>query len=68
MNDLFAVLDEKKIKLPENITKLLKECKSLTVFNTTNELAVASTNGIENKELPFGEFQRNTRSVAAVAQ
>lgn len=50
MKDLFSVLDQKNIHLPDTMSKLIKECKSLTVFNTTEELAIASTNGIENKE------------------
>lgn len=50
MNDLFNVLKEKNISLPENIASLLKDCKSLTVFNTTEELADAATNGKQNVE------------------
>lgn len=48
MRDLFAELEKKNIKLPENTEDLLRSCKSLTVFDTTVELANASTNGKEN--------------------
>lgn len=50
MEDLFKVLEKKGISLPANIASLLKESKSLSVFNTTEELAAASTNGKENPE------------------
>lgn len=48
MENLVNVLKEKKINLPDNIAELLNECKNYTVYNTTEELADASTNGIEN--------------------
>ena len=50
MNNLLKILEEKNIQLPENIYDVLTNCKSLTVFDTTNELADASTNGKENDE------------------
>ncbi len=50
MNNFFKILEEKNIQLPENISDILKNCKSLAVFNTTDELADASTNGRENDE------------------
>ncbi len=50
MSDLFKILEEKNIQLPENVASLLAECKSLAVFGTTNELAEASTNGLQNNE------------------
>jgi hypothetical protein len=50
MDSLFKILSEKNIQLPGNVTDVLKECKSLTVFNTTDELADASTNGKQNNE------------------
>lgn len=50
MKNLFNILEEKKINLPSNISDVLKNCKSLSVFNTTEELAVAATNGKENNE------------------
>ena len=50
MENLFRVIEEKNIILPNNIERLLKECKSLTVYNTTDELAEAATNGKENIE------------------
>ncbi len=50
MNKLFTILEEKNIYLPENIKTVLQECKSLSVFNTTLELADAATNGKDNPE------------------
>ncbi len=50
MNKLFSILEEKNIQLPENIQSVLKECKSLTIFNSTVDLAEAATNGKENSE------------------
>lgn len=50
MNNLLTVLKEKNIILPDNILNVLKGCKSYTVYNTTEELADAATNGKENIE------------------
>ena len=50
MKDLFTLLEENSISLPENITTLLQTCKKLSVFNTTDELSIAATNGKENVE------------------
>ncbi len=50
MEELFNVLKSKNISLPANINSLLKEAKSVTFFNTTEELANASTNGKHNAE------------------
>ncbi len=50
MNNLFIILKEKNITLPDNITQLLKSCKSFSVFNSTDELADAATNGRANVE------------------
>ncbi len=50
MNKLFGVLEEKNIQLPENIISVLQECKSLSVFDSTLELADAATNGKDNSE------------------
>jgi hypothetical protein len=50
MTEMFKVLKEKNIVLPDKVTGLLESCKSYFVFNTTNELAEASTNGKENIE------------------
>ncbi|HKK61352.1 MAG TPA: DUF4914 family protein [Bacteroidales bacterium] len=46
--DLFKLLKEKSIELPEHIDDLLKSCKSFEVFDTSDELADAATNGREN--------------------
>ncbi len=43
--DFFEVLSERSITIPENIKILLDKCKSFTVFNTTEELAIAATDG-----------------------
>lgn len=48
MEELFKHLEEIGIKLPENLVDVLKGAKSVTLFNTTEELADASTNGKEN--------------------
>lgn len=50
MNKSFEILEEKNIQLPENVIDVLENCKRLTVFNTTGELAEASTNGMGNDE------------------
>ncbi len=50
MNKLFNVLEDRNIHLPDNVKTVLQECKSLTVFNTTLELADAATNGKDNPE------------------
>ncbi|TLX78337.1 DUF4914 family protein [Labilibacter sediminis] len=50
MKDLIEVLNGKGIALPENVSNLLKEAKSVSFFNTTEELANAATNGKENLE------------------
>jgi len=50
MENLLIALKEKSITLPDNILELLKGCKSFTVFNTTEELSEAATNGKENAE------------------
>ena len=50
MSNLLSVLNGKNIIVPDNISTLLNECKSYTVFNTSEELAIAATNGIENME------------------
>ncbi len=48
--NLLHVLEEKEILLPENVKRILNECKSFTCFNTTEELADAATNGKDNNE------------------
>lgn len=50
MNSLFKIIEEKNIHLPNHIYNVLVNCKSLTIFNTTGELADASTNGKKNDE------------------
>ncbi len=48
MNDLFNVLREKGISLPDHIKELLENCKTFTLYNSSEELMDASTNGKEN--------------------
>lgn len=50
MTDLFKVLEEKGMVLPDNVSGLLKSCKGYTIFNTTDELAVAATGGKDKFE------------------
>lgn len=45
MGDFFKELENKGIKLPEDVVTVLTECKSFKVFNTVNELENASLNG-----------------------
>lgn len=51
--DFFNALEQKNITLPQNIQTLLNECKSLQVFNTTNEIAKAATNGQSQFEVSY---------------
>ncbi|NBC83432.1 MAG: hypothetical protein GVY19_08625, partial [Bacteroidetes bacterium] len=50
MRDLLKELKAKSISLPDNVVNLLENCKSYTVFDTTDELAIASTNGLDNNQ------------------
>lgn len=43
MNDLFSVLKGKGIEIPSNVADLLNNCKSYRLFNSSQELADAST-------------------------
>ncbi|MEX0988001.1 MAG: DUF4914 family protein [Bacteroidales bacterium] len=47
MKELFSTLEDKNIDIPESVLDLLKSCKGFSVFNTSEELAIASTNGKE---------------------
>lgn len=53
MSDLLKDLEKKNIVLPDNIKAVLNDCKSYTVFNTTNELAVAATQGKASFEVKY---------------
>lgn len=48
MEALLKQLSKKNIKLDADITDVCGNCKSLTVYNTTDELADASTGGKDN--------------------
>lgn len=50
MENFFDVLEQKRITLPHNVLDLLNSCKGFKFFNTTADLADASTNGKENAE------------------
>jgi hypothetical protein len=50
MENLISICRQKGISLPSELVELLENCKSLTVFNSSEELAVASTGGVENNE------------------
>lgn len=53
MKDFFEKLEEKNIVLSENIVDLLKNCKGFTVYNTTEELTYAATNGALEYEVKY---------------
>lgn len=48
MENLLSICQQKGIALPVELVDVLQNCKSLTVFNSTEELAVAATGGLEN--------------------
>lgn len=48
MRELLEVLASKKVILPDNVKNLVKHNKSLTVFNTVEELAEAAVGGPKN--------------------
>lgn len=50
MTNIFSLLQERNIELPEHIANLLQNCKSLTIFDTSDDLNAASTNGKDNFE------------------
>ncbi len=51
--DFFKILDDNNIVIPEHMRTLLNDCKSLTVFDTTEDLAVAATNGQASFEVKY---------------
>jgi hypothetical protein len=50
MENFVANCKEKNVRLPKGLVSLLENCKSVTVFNSTEELAIASTGGVDSKE------------------
>lgn len=50
MENLLKILQQKNIIAPDNISELLQNCKSYTVFNSTEELSEAATQGKENPQ------------------
>lgn len=51
--EFFEILEERNIAIPANIKELLSECKSLSVFNSTEKLAIASTDGKAEFEVKY---------------
>lgn len=50
MTNLQKICTEKNIVLPPSVSNLLNNCKKVTIFNTTEELAIASTDGLQNSK------------------
>ena len=50
MKELLTILDQKGIQLPDNLTSLLRDCKKLSVFDTSMQLVDAAVGGKENIE------------------
>jgi len=50
MHDLFKLLDDKHIEIPDHIREVLTGCTGFRVYGTTGELADAATGGRENRE------------------
>lgn len=65
--DFFEALEKKKIEIPGNVASVLEECKSFTVFNSTEELAVAATQGETQFEVSY-EIPGKGEYVEAVVQ
>ena len=48
MKDFFKIIEKKKIAIPDDAFFLLSSCKSFSVFNNVDELAIAAVNGKDN--------------------
>ena len=48
MENFFSTLQNKNIELPENIIRILNNCKGYSVFSTTEDLAVAALGNKDN--------------------
>ena len=66
MKDLLTILKERKLELSEEIIDLLKNCKSFTVYNTTNELSKVATGTPENKKFEVKYHVEDKGEVAEV--
>lgn len=66
MTEFWEILKRKRVELPENTKTLLTACKSLTVFNTTKDLAIAATNGKPEFEVKFDVPGKGTYTEAIV--
>lgn len=51
--ELINLLEDKNIILPDNVKDLILGCRSFTIFNTTEELAVAATEGKAEFEVKY---------------
>jgi len=50
MNDFFELIKERNITLPGNVRELLESCRGFRFFGSTDDLAEASTMGVQNQE------------------
>lgn len=50
MENFFEELEKRNVVLPDDVISILNSCKKYTVFNTVDELAIASVNGEGNDE------------------
>lgn len=49
MENLFRILENKKISLPDEIIELFRACRKYTLYDTTDELVTAAVGGAGNK-------------------
>jgi hypothetical protein len=49
MNNLFKIFEKRKVGLPDDVTVILRECKSFRVFDNVKQLAIAAVGGENNK-------------------
>ncbi|HOP05348.1 MAG TPA: DUF4914 family protein, partial [Tenuifilaceae bacterium] len=49
MSDFFEILKKKGVPIPVDVELLLTQCKGYTVYNTTNDLAIAALGGEQNE-------------------
>lgn len=60
-DNLISVLEEKNINIPDNVRALIEGCRSFKLFNSTEDLAIAATNGEDEFTVKYdvpgqGEF------------
>jgi len=49
MSDFFEILKKKGVPIPVDVELLLTQCKGYTVYNSTNDLAIAALGGEQNE-------------------